>query len=188
MRPCSAIAALKEAVTSIPVLGNGDIWEATDALAMVDATGCDGVVVGRGCLGRPWLFRDLAAAFAGEAPPPPPTLGEVMDTMRLHLRLLGELLGEDGACRDFRKHTSWYVTGFSVGADRRRRLSGISTYADLDRLLADLDPATPFPEAAHRMKRGHTRGPQPVALPPDWFATAADPMPPAGAELLVSGG
>jgi nifR3 family TIM-barrel protein len=184
----AAITALKETVRTIPVLGNGDIWEATDALAMVAETGCDGVVVGRGCLGRPWLFRDLAAAFAGEPLPAPPSLGEVMETMRLHLRLLADLLGEDGACRDFRKHTSWYVTGFPVGAERRKQLSMIATFDDLARLLADLDPAMPFPEDAHRMKRGHTRGPRPVALPPDWFATADDPRPPVGADVLVSGG
>ena len=59
-------------MTSVPVLGNGDLWEAADALAMMAATGCDGVVVGRGCLGRPWLFRDLAAAFAGGPFPAPP--------------------------------------------------------------------------------------------------------------------
>ena len=161
----AAITALKETVRTIPVLGNGDIWEAADALRMVEETGCDGVVVGRGCLGRPWLFRDLDAAFTASAPPPaPPTLGEVMDTMRLHLQFLAELLGEDGACRDFRKHTSWYVTGFPVGAERRKRLSMISTFADLERLLDDLDPDMAFPDEAHRMKRGHTRGPRPVAL------------------------
>ena len=60
-----AIAQLKATVTDIPVLGNGDIWSAEDALEMVAQTGCDGVVVGRGCQGRPWLFADLAAAFAG---------------------------------------------------------------------------------------------------------------------------
>jgi nifR3 family TIM-barrel protein len=183
-----AITALKETVRSIPVLGNGDIWEAADALRMVAETGCDGVVVGRGCLGRPWLFRDLTAAFAGRALPDAPSLGEVMTTMRLHLQLLAELLGEDGACRDFRKHTSWYVTGFPVGSDRRKQLTMISTFGALDRLLDDLDPDTPFPDDAHRMKRGHTRGPRPVALPPDWFATADDPRPPAGADVLVSGG
>ena len=183
-----AITALKETVRTIPVLGNGDIWEAGDALRMVEETGCDGVVVGRGCLGRPWLFGELAAAFAGEPEPAAPSLGTVMDTMRLHLQLLAELLGEDGACRDFRKHTSWYVTGFPVGSERRRNLSAISTFTDLERLLDDLDPDTSFPEEARRMKRGHTRGPRPVALPPDWFATADDPRPPAGADLLVSGG
>jgi nifR3 family TIM-barrel protein len=184
----AAIKALKETVTSIPVLGNGDIWEAGDALRMVEETGCDGVVVGRGCLGRPWLFGDLTAAFAGVAQPDAPKLGGVMDTMRLHLQLLAELLGEQAACRDFRKHTSWYVTGFPVGSQKRRDLTGISSFADLDRLLDDLDPDMAFPEDAHRMKRGHTRGPRPVALPPDWFETADDPNPPLGADVLVSGG
>jgi nifR3 family TIM-barrel protein len=183
-----AIAALKDVVRTVPVLGNGDIWEASDALRMVEATGCDGVVVGRGCLGRPWLFRDLAAAFAGEPVPPPPDLGEVLDTMRVHLRLLAELLGEAHAARDFRKHANWYVAGLPVGADRRRELSLISSFDDLERLLADLDPATPFPEEARRIKRGHTRGPRPVALPDRWLETVDDPTPPRGADVLVSGG
>jgi nifR3 family TIM-barrel protein len=183
-----AIAALKDAVRTIPVLGNGDIWEADDALRMMAETGCDGVVVGRGCLGRPWLFGDLAAAFAGTPVPPAPDLGKVMATMRLHLRLLADLLGEDGAARDFRKHTSWYMTGFPVGGDIRRQLSQITSFADLDRLLDDLDPTMAFPPEASRIKRGHTRGPRPVALPDRWLETADDPTPPAGAELLVSGG
>ena len=183
-----SIAALKERVRTIPVLGNGDIWEASDALRMVEATGCDGVVVGRGCLGRPWLFRDLAAAFAGAPAPGAPDLGDVMATMRRHLALLVDLLGEEPAARDFRKHTGWYLTGFAVGSDRRRRLAMISSVAELDQLLADLDPATPFPEDARRMKRGHTRGPRPVALPARWLETVDDPTPPAGADVLVSGG
>ncbi|MCU1377589.1 MAG: putative dihydrouridine synthase [Acidimicrobiales bacterium] len=183
-----AIAALKDAVRTIPVLGNGDIWEADDALRMMAETGCDGVVVGRGCLGRPWLFGDLAAAFAGTPVPPAPDLGKVMATMRLHLRLLADLLGEDGAARDFRKHTSWYMTGFPVGGDVRRQLSQITSFADLDRLLDGLDPTMAFPPEASRIKRGHTRGPRAVALPDRWLETADDPTPPAGAELLVSGG
>ena len=72
----AAIARLKDALT-VPVLGNGDLWTGKDALRMVEATGADGVVVGRGCLGRPWLFGELAAAFAGEPAPTPPTLAEV---------------------------------------------------------------------------------------------------------------
>ena len=183
-----AIAALKETITSIPVLGNGDIWEASDALRMMAETGCDGVVVGRGCLGRPWLFGELAAAFAGRPAPPEPDLGEVMGTMRLHLELLGDLHGPEKAVRDFRKHASWYVTGFPVGTDVRRRLSQIASAAELESVFGELDPATPFPPEARRIKRGHTRGPRPVALPDRWLETAADPTPPAGAELLVSGG
>jgi nifR3 family TIM-barrel protein len=183
-----AIAALKDRVRTIPVLGNGDIWEAVDALRMVEATGCDGVVVGRGCLGRPWLFRDLAAVFAGQVVPDPPNLGDVVATMRRHLALLVELMDEEPAARDFRKHTGWYVTGFPVGPERRRRLAMISSVAEFESLVADLDPSAPFPAEALRMKRGHTRGPRPVALPPHWLETVDDPSPPAGAELLVSGG
>jgi tRNA-dihydrouridine synthase len=83
----AAIAALKAAL-SVPVLGNGDIWEADDALPMMAETGCDGVVVGRGCLGRPWLFADLAAAFAGRTERVMPSLGDVATMMRRHAELL----------------------------------------------------------------------------------------------------
>ena len=183
-----AIAELKETLTSVPVLGNGDIWEAGDALRMVAETGCDGVVVGRGCLGRPWLFGELAAAFAGRPAPPAPSLGEVIDTMHTHVRLLAELLGENQATRDFRKHTSWYVTGFPVGGEMRRRLASISSIAELDGLLDRLDPSTPFPPEAARVKRGHTKGPRAVALPDGWLQHRDDPTPPVGADALVSGG
>ncbi|MDP9101720.1 MAG: tRNA dihydrouridine synthase DusB, partial [Actinomycetota bacterium] len=109
----SAIAALKAAVTDIPVLGNGDIWDARDALVMRAQTGCDGVVVGRGCLGKPWLFRDLADAFDGRPVQGAPLLGEVVAVMRRHARLLVEAKGDEGmAVRDFRKHVGWYLTGY----------------------------------------------------------------------------
>jgi nifR3 family TIM-barrel protein len=184
----SRIAELKSAVRSIPVLGNGDIWEAADALRMMDETGCDGVVVGRGCLGRPWLFRDLADAFAGRPLQAPPCLGDVVAIMRRHARLLVDLFGEDQGCRDFRKHVSWYLTGFPVGGARRRDMAMVSTLAELDAHLEGLDPSEPFPESARRTKRGHTNGPRPVQLPPGWLDRADDPTPPEGADLLVSGG
>jgi nifR3 family TIM-barrel protein len=187
----NAIGELKEAVTSVPVLGNGDVWEAEDARRMMRETDCVGVVVGRGCLGRPWLFGELAAAFSGGAvsAPTPPSLGEVCEIMRGHARLLCEAAGgESNGIRDFRKHTSWYVTGFPVGGEMRRRLSMISSLDELDALLDRLDPSVPFPPGAGRMPRGHTHGPRPVALPDRWLETIDDPTPPAGAELLVSGG
>jgi nifR3 family TIM-barrel protein len=184
----NAIGELKEAVTTIPVLGNGDIWEAADALRMVAETDCDGVVVGRGCLGRPWLFRDLADAFAGRPLQEPPALGEVVEIMRTHARLLCDLIGEEQGARDFRKHVSWYLTGFPVGGERRRVLAMVSSLAELDARLDELDPTTPFPPAAGRMARGHTHGPRPVALPPRWLETPDDPTPPVGADALVSGG
>jgi nifR3 family TIM-barrel protein len=185
----SAITELKEAVRSIPVLGNGDIWEAGDALAMMATTGCDGVVIGRGCLGRPWLFRDLVDAFAGRPVAPPPVLGAVAAVMREHARLLCEVTEDEAAgVRDFRKHTSWYLTGYPVGGRRRRLLTMVSSLAELDHLLDELDPTVALPDGALRIRRGHTHGPRPVALPPRWLETRDDPTPPPGADALVSGG
>jgi nifR3 family TIM-barrel protein len=183
-----AIARLKAAVTSIPVLGNGDIWEAEDAVRMVGATGCDGVVVGRGCLGRPWLFRDLADAFAGRPVQPPPRLGEVLTIARDHAARLVEWSGERSAMRSFRKHLNWYLTGYPVGGVVRRRASTVSTLAELDDLLAELDPTTELAPNALRAGRGHRQGPRPVHLPEGWLERVDDPTPPQGADLAVSGG
>ena len=186
----AAVAELKAAVTTIPVLGNGDIWEAGDALRRMAETGCDGVVVGRGCLGRPWLFGDLADAFAGRPVPPPPRLGAVVEVLRTHARLLVDLLGEEAGCRDVRKHVGWYLTGYPVGGERRRRLAQVSTLAQLDAALDGLDPAVVLPLEARRLPRGHTSGPRPVHLPDRWLTTLDDPSPPAGADAfsVVSGG
>jgi nifR3 family TIM-barrel protein len=183
-----SIADLKAAITSIPVLGNGDLWEASDALAMVDATGCDGVVVGRGCLGRPWLFRDLADAFAGRPAQDPPSLGEIIGMMRTHAELLCQSFGEDLGIRQFRKHAGWYLTGFPVGSAVRRSLSQAATLAEVGELLGDLDPELAFPLEAMRMPRGHTNGPRLVKLPSGWLDDVDDPTPPAGGDILVSGG
>ena len=161
-----AIGELKAHVTTIPVLGNGDVWIADDALAMMRATGCDGVVVGRGCLGRPWLFGDLLAVFAGRPSPPPPRLGDVVDVMAAHAIDLVEHLGsERTAMRDFRKHTAWYLTGYPVGPEARRRLAMVSSLAELDDLLADLDAALTVVPGGDRIRRGHTNGPIRVVLP-----------------------
>src|SRR5207302_9730493 len=129
-----AIAELKRAL-DIPVLGNGDIWEAEDATRMLRETGADGVVVGRGCLGRPWLFADLAAAFGRPGPRVLPDLGEVARVMRRHAELLTEWLGgERDGCTDFRKHVAWYLKGFAVGSTLRRSLAMVSSLAELDDL------------------------------------------------------
>jgi nifR3 family TIM-barrel protein len=185
----TAIAALKAAVTSIPVLGNGDIWEATDALCMIAATGCDGVVVGRGCLGRPWLFRDLALAFAGRDVPPAPRLGEVREVLRRHARLLAEWLTEQVAVRDVRKHVGWYLQGYPVGGDARRRLTVAATIAELEAELDRLDPdLCPHPGTTAQ-PRGKTSGPMRVSLPDGWLAGADDPSPMVDDEPeAVSGG
>jgi nifR3 family TIM-barrel protein len=183
-----AIARLVEEVRSIPVLGNGDIWEAHDALAMMERTGCAGVVVGRGCLGRPWLFRDLVDAFAGRRVQDPPPLGTVVEVMRDHLGRLAGWEGERAGCTSFRKHAGWYLTGYPVGSRFRHDVARIATVADLDAILDRLDPALlPDPNAV-RAPRGHTSGPRPVALPDGWLDLVDDPTPPAGAELAISGG
>jgi nifR3 family TIM-barrel protein len=175
--------------TGVPVLGNGDIWEAHDALAMMRQSGCDGVVVGRGCLGRPWLFRDLDLAFAGREVPPPPPLAVVADAMRTHVRLLVDDIGdENNGVRDFRKHVSWYLTGYPVGGEVRREMALTSSIDRLDEMLSSLDGSLlPHPDSA-RAKRGHTNGPRPVALPYGWLDNAESVAVPEGAEVLVSGG
>jgi nifR3 family TIM-barrel protein len=183
-----AIARLKEAVTSIPVLGNGDVWEASDALAMVAATGCDGVVVGRGCLGRPWLFRDLADAFAGRPLQEPPSLGDVAAMMRVHAGMLCRSFGEDIGVRQFRKHAGWYLTGFPVGPAVRRALAQAASLGEVQDLLDGLPAGLPFPVDALRVPRGHTNGPKPVRLPEGWLHGVDDPTPPEGGDVLVSGG
>jgi tRNA-dihydrouridine synthase len=171
----------------IPVLGNGDVWEADDALRMVAETGCAGVVVGRGCLGRPWLFGDLAAAFAGSSARALPGLREVAAVMQRHAELLAGEQGERHGCTDFRKHVAWYLKGFSVGSDVRRGLAMVSGLDELSGLLARI-PDQPYPTAVLGAPRGRTSSPRAVALPEGWLADRDDPRPPAGAELMVSGG
>jgi len=183
-----AIGALKQHV-AIPVLGNGDIWEASDALRMVEQTKCDGVVVGRGCLGRPWLFGDLAVAFGGrDRASAAPTLGEVAACVRRHGELLAELMGETRGLTDLRKHMSWYFKGFAVGGDLRSSLGQVSSLAELDALLGRLDPSQPYPVSEFGVPRGRQGSPRRVALPDGWlddrhFATLG-----ADAELDVGGG
>jgi nifR3 family TIM-barrel protein len=164
-----AIAELKDAVGSIPVLGNGDIWQASDAVRMMAETGCDGVVIGRGCLGRPWLFGDLVEAIAGRPVPASRLLGEVCDVMVRHARLLVDHLGENHAMRDFRKHTGWYMSGYPVGPEIRRRFSMVKSLMELDDIVADLDPAAQIVAGGERIKRGHTNGPIKVSLPDGWL-------------------
>ncbi|MFJ2741080.1 tRNA dihydrouridine synthase DusB [Streptomyces sp. NPDC087440] len=184
-----AIARLKEHVPEIPVLGNGDIWSADDALRMVRETGCDGVVVGRGCLGRPWLFGDLVAGFEGREGRATPTLREVAVVMRRHAELLGEWIGDEArGVIDFRKHVAWYLKGFSTGGEMRKKLAVASSLAEMDAHLSELDLDQPWPEGADG-PRGRTSGNGRVVLPDGWLK---DPYDCAGisdeAELDTSGG
>lgn len=181
------IAALKAHVTEVPVLGNGDIFEADDALAMMAATGCHGVVIGRGCLGRPWLFAELSAAFTGRPAPTPPTLGEVADIVRRHGALLSEHFGEDKGMRDIRKHVAWYLHGFPAGAELRRALALVKTLRELDELLDQLDRDAPFPPAATG-PRGRQGSAASVSLPEGWLDDPDDCAVPVGADVMHSGG
>jgi len=166
----SAIAKLKETVTSVPVLGNGDIWSAEDALRMVAETGCDGVVVGRGCLGRPWLFGDLAAAFNGEDLKAEPSLGEVAHAFKRHAELLVEFFDdEDRACRDIRKHVAWYFKGYAVGGELRAALATSASLQQIDDLLGQLDAAQPYPGADAEGQRGRAGTPKVPSLPDRWL-------------------
>jgi nifR3 family TIM-barrel protein len=183
----TAIAALKDHV-DIPVLGNGDIWEASDALRMMAETGCDGVVVGRGCLGRPWLFRDLAAVFTGQATPAPPHLGEVAAMVRRHAELLADLMGEVRGLTDLRKHMSWYFKGFTVGGEVRSSLGKVSSLAELDALLARIDHDQAFPASERGVPRGRQGSPRRVVLPDGWLNDRSTVSLDAEAELDVSGG
>ena len=196
----AAIGELKQAVTSIPVLGNGDIWSARDALRLVQQTGCDGVVVGRGCLGRPWLFADLAAGFAGHSVHIRATLREVAVTLRRHTVLLAEHYqgaGEDEraaelkACRDIRKHVAWYLKGFSVGQPTRLALALVESLTQLDDLLGGLEDQ-PWPGEPAEGQRGRAGSPRRVALPDGWLDSRTLDGESARivreAELSVSGG
>ncbi len=177
----SAIAKLKETITSVPVLGNGDIWSADDAIRMVRETGCDGVVVGRGCLGRPWLFGDLVAAFRAEAGEiswdeaeraiAKPPLGFVMQAMRRHTELLVEFFDgeEDRACRDIRKHVAWYFKGYGVGGDLRRSLAAVESLEQMDEIFSTMDGSMPYPGQGAEGQRGRAGSPKRVVLPDGWL-------------------
>jgi nifR3 family TIM-barrel protein len=173
----TAIGELVDHV-DIAVLGNGDIWEAPDAVRMVRETGAAGVVVGRGCLGRPWLFRDLAAAFDGPRTTLPeereirrqlPSLGEVAAMMRRHAELLSHHMGEERGCKELRKHVAWYLKGFTAGGELRNSLALVSSLAALDDLLSRLDPDEPFPVAGLGTPRGRQGSPRRVVLPHGWL-------------------
>ncbi|KRC35529.1 tRNA dihydrouridine synthase DusB [Oerskovia enterophila] len=167
----SAIARLKETVTEIPVLGNGDIWSAEDAVRMVRETGCDGVVVGRGCQGRPWLFADLAAAFSGSDVRVTPGLREVAETIYRHGELMIEYFGGDEGkgMRDLRKHMAWYLKGYAVGGEARQGLAMVSTLEELRGKLDALDLDQPYPGEAAEGQRGRAGSPKKPHLPYGWL-------------------
>ena len=164
-----SIAALKEHVTSIPVLGNGDIFAAQDAVDMMRQTGCDGVVIGRGCLGRPWLFAQIHQALAGDAISPPPTMGEVAHIMVRHAELLADFHGERRGCRDLRKHVAWYLHGYPAGGELRRQLSRVVTVADVATLLEPYMESTALPANPDGPRGRQGSATTKVHLPDGWL-------------------
>jgi len=188
----SAIANLKSALQSYgtPVLGNGDIWSGADALRMIEETKCDGVVIGRGCLGRPWLFGQISAAFEGAEIPANPDSNAVFEIMMRHAQLLADYVGDEAhGCREFRKHVAWYTKGFRVGGETRNALAMISSLQELSDILGNIE-VQPYPDFVAHGPRGRTSGAKSVALPHGWldnreidFATDL-----SEAEIGVSGG
>jgi len=183
------IKRLKEhlAHTGIPVLGNGDIFKATDAHRMMEETGCDGVVVGRGCLGRPWLFAELSAQLRGEDIPSEPTLGEVAQIIVRHAELMAHYDGEAHATRDIRKHIGWYLRGFPVGGEVRSKLARVESLQQLRDLLAPWADSPALADDADG-PRGRQGSPGKVVLPEGWLDDPEDESVPEGAELMHSGG
>ena len=184
----SAIAELVEALPGTPVLGNGDIWTAADALAMIERTGCAGVVVGRACLGRPWFFGQLADLFAGRPIRPEPPLGEMATIATEHARLLTGAVGEHRAMKMMRKHMGWYLTGYPVGSAVRRSVTALDTLAQLDELFAPRDPALVVEPGAAAAPRGTQTGPHEVVVPDGWLDADSITPPDALADSMVSGG
>ncbi len=176
----------------IPVLGNGDIWSAQDAMKMVKDTGAAGVVIGRGCLGRPWIFGQLSAAFLGRPIPKDPGLAEISKIMYRHAQLLCELYGDYKGIRDIRKHIAWYLKGFSVGSELRTKLALVESLEEFETLLNQMDLNQDFPVSIADLPRGRTGSEKRVALPQGWldsqYLNVNEASELVAAELSVSGG
>ncbi|MEZ7819570.1 MAG: tRNA dihydrouridine synthase DusB [Aquiluna sp.] len=173
-----AIAELRASLPDVQVLGNGDIWSAQDAVSMMDKTGVDGIVVGRGCLGRPWLFQDLERAIAGylagdknpKVEEVMPSLGEVADAFYRHAELLTEFFEEEGrACRDIRKHVAWYFKGYPVGGEFRADLARVESLQQASDLLGSLERDAPYPGEEAEGPRGRLGSLKKCSLPEGWL-------------------
>ncbi len=128
------IRQVKEAV-SVPVIANGDIFSGEDALAIRAATGCDGIMVGRGCKGNPWLFREIKAALAGQPIPKRPGVDEVAAMLLRHAALCVKYKEEYTGIREMRKHAGWYTAGMRGATKLRDAVNHVTTLSQLETLV-----------------------------------------------------
>lgn len=189
----TTIARLVEHIPNTPVLGNGDIWAAHDAQRMLAETGARGVVIGRGCLGRPWLFGQIRSAISGQPVPDEPNSGVILDLMRRHAQLLVEMHGDEfHGCREMRKHMAWYLKGLVVGSETRGQLGLINSLTELDELLNPIDRDQQLSVDIAHAPRGRTTPTKKVNLPDGWLnsqsMSSAEQSTVREAELSVSGG
>jgi nifR3 family TIM-barrel protein len=189
----SAIAKLVEHIPNTPVLGNGDIWSAHDAKRMISETGARGVVIGRGCLGRPWLFGQIRSAFAGDQIPNEPKSGDILRWMKRHAQLLCQMHGDEFyGCREMRKHMAWYLKGLVAGSEVRGSLALINSLSEMDDLLSTIDPNQQLTDEIAHAPRGRTTPEKKVNLPDGWLnsqvMSKSEQETVRSAELSVSGG
>ncbi len=174
----------------IPVLGNGNVWTGADGISMMQQTGCHGVVVGRGCLGRPWLFSDLNQSFQNISSANnyfQPSFSYVSKTMMRHAQLLIEFFENEGrALRDLRKHMAWYLKGFQVSREVRGKLGMVSSLGELEYLISQI-PDQPYPIEIAQNPRGRSSHSRPTTLPENWLKDP-DEIPLITIDDSVSGG
>ena len=164
------IKRLKEEL-SIPVIGNGDVFSGQDAVEMMKETGCDGVAVGRGSQGRPWLFSDIFAAFNGIDQVTVPTLGQVVCCIKEHFSMMVEFMegDEQRAAQAMRSHFGWYLRGYPVGGEARSAVMQSSSEDELFSILDSLDPTLEPDEDIVTSSRGRSGFQKKVHLPYGWL-------------------